>query len=249
MLIATHSADVLRYWTAGARLGTDTFFSSDELSIAKRFVTKLWNASKFAISHLQDFSLSATPKLMPVDEWIIQRVNETAANAAKLLHEYEIGSARHEIDEFFWKDFCDNYIEIVKERLYRPDIHGAEERKSGQYALYYTLLNVLKLYAPYVPHITECIYQSFFRQYETEISIHLTLWVKLSGINAELIQFGQALKDAIFEMRKYKSERNLSMATEMEVVEICAPERFAEWFKHTEKDILACSRAMRVEWK
>ncbi|MCL2285266.1 MAG: valine--tRNA ligase, partial [Firmicutes bacterium] len=249
VLIATHSADVLRYWTAGARLGTDTFFSPDELSIAKRFITKLWNASKFAISHLQDLNLSATPKLMPVDEWIIQRVNEAAANAAQLLMEYEIGSARHEIDEFFWKDFCDNYIEIVKERLYRPDIHGAEERKSGQYALYYTLLNVLKLYAPYVPHITECIYQSFFRKFEPEKSIHLTLWAKPFCINVKIIKFGQALKDAIFEMRKYKSERNLSMATEMEVVEICASERFAEWFKQTGKDILACSRAKRVEWK
>ena len=162
-LIATHSADVLRYWTAGARLGTDTFFSPDELSISKRFITKLWNAAKFSISHLQDIDLSQKPKLMPVDEWMIERVNETTTSATRLLYEYEIGSARHEIDELFWKDFCDNYIEIVKERLYRPDIHGTRARKSGQYATYYALLNILRLYAPYVPHITEHIYQAFFQ--------------------------------------------------------------------------------------
>jgi len=66
-LIAAHSADVLRYWSANARLGTDTFFAIDELAIAKRFITKLWNASKFAISHLKDIDLSEKPQLLPVD--------------------------------------------------------------------------------------------------------------------------------------------------------------------------------------
>ncbi|MDR2568674.1 MAG: valine--tRNA ligase [Oscillospiraceae bacterium] len=242
-LIATHSADVLRYWTAGARLGTDTFFSSDELPVAKRFITKLWNASKFAISHLSDIDLTQTPELMPVDRWIIERVNETIVNATKLLCEYEIGSARHVIDDLFWKDFCDNYIEIVKERLYEPDIHGVEKRKSGQYALYYALLNILKLYAIYVPHITEHIYQEFFHQHEKTVSIHLTQWIKPNCINDEFIQFGESLKNVMFEMRKYKSERNLSMRDEMEVLEIRAEQRFVEWFKQSERDLRACSRA------
>lgn len=121
----------------------------------------------------------------------MERVNETSAVAANLLSEYEIGSARHAVDELFWKDFCDNYIELVKERLYRPDIHGNEERRSAQYALYYAMLNILKLYAIYVPHITECIYQEYFRQYEKSVSIHLTLWVKAPGIDNALIAFGK----------------------------------------------------------
>ena len=245
-LIATHSADVLRYWTAGARLGTDTFFSTDELSIPKRFITKLWNAYKFSISHLQDIDFVEIPKLMPVDEWIIERMRETALDAAKLLSQYEIGAARHEIDEFFWKDFCDNYIEIAKERLYHPDIHGVMERKSGQYALYYVSLNILKLYAPYVPHITEHIYQEFFRKHEAEASIHLTHWVQPPDINSAIIEFGRQLKSAIFEMRKYKSERNISMAAEMEVFEVNAERRFEEWFRQTEKDLLSCSRAGKI---
>jgi len=247
-LIATHSADVLRYWTAGARLGTDTFFSVDELSIPKRFITKLWNAYKFAISHMQDIDLASTPELMPVDKWIIERTNETVTSAAKLLSQYEIGTARHEIDELFWKDFCDNYIEIVKERLYRPDIHGTAQRESGQYALYYVSLAILKLYAPYVPHITEHIYQEFFRQHQPEASIHLTQWPKPTGIDSNLIDFGKQLKDAIFEMRKYKSQHNISMATEMEVLEISTPQRYIEWFKQTEKDLQACSRAVRIKY-
>ena len=247
-LITTHSADVLRYWTANARLGTDTFFSPDDLSISKRFITKLWNASKFAISHLQDIDISPNFKLLPVDSWIIERVNETTINAIKLLYEYEIGSARHEIDNLFWKDFCDNYIEIVKERLYKPDIHGVEERKSGQYALYYSLLNILKLYAIYVPHITEYIYQEYFKKYEKTISIHLTHWIKPSNINKDLVLFGEKLKNIIFEIRKYKSEHNLSMRSEMDKIDIYTNQELTKWFKQTEKDILACSKAKEINY-
>ena len=245
-LIATYSADVLRYWTAGARLGTDTYFSPDELPVSKRFITKLWNASKFSISHLQDIDLGRTPELLPIDRWIMERVNETALDAASMLFEYEIGSARHAIDDLFWKDFCDNYIEIVKERLYEPDIHGIKERQSGQYALYYTMLNILKLYSIYAPHITEYIYQKFFRQHEKEISIHLTRWVKPSVIDDRIIRFGDKIKKVIYEARRYKTERNLSMRDEIESLRIETEPGFFEWFRKSEKDLQACSRAKEI---
>ena len=245
-LVAAHSADVLRYWTAGARLGTDTFFSSDELAVPRRFITKLWNASRFAISRLQDIDLTQKPQLLPIDRWMIERVNETTIDAAKLLYEYEIGSARHEIDELFWKDFCDNYIEIIKERLYEPGVHGITERKSGQYALYYTLLSILKLYSIYTPHITEYIYQEYFRQYENSTSIHLLRWEKPSPADRDLIRFGEEVKNTIFEMRKYKSERNLSMRSEIDSLTIHTSERFIGLYKLTEKDIIACSGAAMI---
>lgn len=247
-LIATYSADAMRYWAASARLGTDTFFSPDDLTISKRFITKLWNASKFAISHLQDIDPSIVPNLMPIDRWIIERTNDTIIKAANLLNEYEIGSARHEIDDLFWKDLCDNYVEIIKETLYQPDIHGEEERKSGQYALYYTLLNILKLYAVYVPHITEYIYQEFFRQHEGTKSIHLLQWEKPSCIDAELLEFGEIVKSSIAEMRKYKSENNLSMRAEIDTMSISAPEHLLSLIKQTEKDLLACSRAKNLKY-
>ncbi len=246
-LISTHSAEALRYWVASAKLGTDSFFTPDELSVSKRFITKLWNAARFAIFHLQDFDLSRKPELLPVDRWIIERTNETAQKASKLLYEYEVGSARHEIDELFWKDFCDNYVEVVKERLYKPEIHGTKERESAQHALYYALLNILKLYAIYVPHITEHIYQDFFKQFESEASIHTSQWSKPECINSDILEFGEELKSALFKMRKYKSERNLSMRAEMDCLEINTKQKFLQWFLQTEKDIKACSNAAFVQ--
>jgi valyl-tRNA synthetase len=246
ILIERHSADVLRYWAANSKLGTDTFFSADELSIARRFITKLWNASKFAISHLEDIDFTTISELLPVDKWIIERTNQAINKATKLLNECEIGSARHEIDDLFWKDFCDYYLEIVKERLYQPDIHGVNERRSGQHALYYCLLNILKLYAVYVPHITEYIYQEFFKQHENCISLHNLTWNKPTAIDDEILIFGEKLKEVIADTRKYKSENNLSMKTEIERIIIKTDEKFAHQFKLTEKDIIGCSKAQKI---
>ncbi len=123
-LITEHSADALRYWAANTKLGADTFFSESELMPSKRFMNKLWNASKFSFMHLQDFDKNLLlcknkPHLLPADKWILERINQTMLTCTKLLDQYEIGLARHEIDDLFWKDFCDDYLEIVKDRLYK----------------------------------------------------------------------------------------------------------------------------------
>ena len=90
-LIETHSADAVRYWAANSRLGTDTFFSEDELKLSKRFIQKLYNAAKFAILQLEGFQKPEVydeSDLLPVDQWILQRVNETTKKAVALLYEY-----------------------------------------------------------------------------------------------------------------------------------------------------------------
>ncbi len=246
-LIENHSADVIRYWAANSKLGTDTFFSVEELGIAKRFVTKLWNASKFAISHLSDIDLGVEIDLMPVDRWIIERCRQATFEAAKLLNQYEIGAARHEVDDFFWKDLCDYYLEIVKERLYQPEVHGYRERQSAQHALYYCIINVLKLYAVYVPHITEYIYREFLKPYEGSISVHKLYWENVTSIDYEMVMFGEELKGIIADTRKYKSENALSMRAEIEEVVIKPDTNYAELFKQTIGDIKACCRAKEIK--
>jgi len=245
-LIENHSADAIRYWAASSKLGTDTFFSTDELGISKRFITKLWNASKFTISHLQDLDLHADASFLPVDRWIIERCRQTTNNARYLLDRYETGSARHEIDEFFWKDFCDYYLEIVKGRLYQSEIHGYEGRRAAQHALYYCMLNILKLYAIYVPHITEYIYQQFFRQHEGTISLHMLRWEQETAVADDIILFGEKLKEVISETWKYKTENALSRVEEVETVAIKTDPKLAELFRLSVADIKACLRAKKV---
>jgi len=247
-LIERHSADALRYWAAGAKLGTDTMFSEDELKISKRFLTKLWNAASFCIMQLEDFDGEKPEAIMPIDEWIIERVKIVQEKAAEYLKQYETGLAKHEIDEFFWSDFCDDYLEIVKDRVYKPEIHGEKERVSAQYALYKVLLELLKLYAIYVPYITEEIYQSYFKAFEKVASIHTMEWdMKADSKKEEIIYFGENIKNTIGEVRKYKSERNLSLKESINTLRISIPENQGEYFEKTLKDIKACTWAENIE--
>lgn len=246
-LIEKHSADAIRYWAANSRLGTDTYFSPDDLDVSARFITKLWNAARFTISQIRDFDPGEEPEMLPVDRWIRERSRQTMNEAAKLLDRYEVGLARRVVDEFFWKDFCDDYIEIVKERLYQPDIHGCTERRSAQRALYDTMLDILKMYAIYVPHITEYIYQAYFRKHEAEISLHLTRWRHNRDFDEDILEFGKQLKEAISRARRLKSAESLSMKAEIEELCISTEEKYREYFLRTLPDIRACCRAKEIK--
>lgn len=242
-LINQYSADAIRYWAANARLGTDTYFDIQEMQdSSKRLITKLWNSSKFVLSHLSDFDPTYNPShILPIDRWIIERTNETILEATRWLNEYEIGMARKVIDELFWKDLCDYYIEIVKERLYQPDIHGKEERKSAQRAIYYCLLNILKMYSIYIPHITEYIYLKGFKQFVGSLSIHLTTWEKPASVDMDILEFGETIKQTIAAIRKHKSENNLSMRAELDEAVITSDSKFYKLLLENEKDFKACT--------
>ena len=246
-LIETHSADAIRYWAAGAKLGTDTFFSEEDLRPSKRFLNKLYNASRFALMHLEDYrpGEGTEPVLLPVDLWILERVKETVTDAEALLEEYETGQARKIIDELFWEDFCDYYIEIVKERLYQPEKHGAGERAGAQYALYHTLLGILKLYAIYVPYITDYIYRSYFREFEKEVSLHCLLWTAEKP-DSQLLAFGSHLKEVIAGVRKEKTERQESMKEPIPQLVITSPGKLMKYYKKSGKDIMACTSAEKI---
>lgn len=247
-LIEKHSADTIRYWAAGAKLGTDTMFSEEELKISKRFLNKLWNAASFCIMQLEDFEGEKPEEIMPIDKWILERIKVVEENAIEYLNQYEVGLAKHEIDEFFWNDFCDDYLEIVKDRLYKPEMHGQKERLSAQYALYNVLLELLKLYAMYVPHITEEIYQCYFKDFEKVVSIHTMQWsMKSDTKDEDILCFGENIKKIIGEVRKYKSERSLSLKEKVECLKLNIPEKQGEYLQKTLKDIKACTWAEEIE--
>jgi valyl-tRNA synthetase len=237
-LIERNSADSLRYWAAGAHLGADTMFSQEELKLSKRFLTKLWNAAKFTLAQLENYQDEQPETLLPADRWILERNREVRNKAAGSLSRYEIGDARREIDDLFWKDYCDNYLELVKERLYSP--RSEEERQSARYALHHAFLTILKLYAPMVPHSTEFIYQSYYRRYEREKSIHLASWGEYASTDARLLAFGSMLKQTLSEVRKYKSEQNLSLKSDIGTLRLCVLPDCLPLFRQTENDLKSC---------
>lgn len=247
-LIENHSADAIRYWAASGRLGTDTFFSESQLKISKKFINKLYNAANFTILQLHDFKKTSQyneETLLSIDRWILQRVGQTTEKVKELLNNYEIGQARHETDELFWKDFCDYYIEIVKERLYQPEKHGIEQRYSAQTALYHSLFGILKLYAIYTPYVTDYIYQNFYIKYEKEKSLHQTIWSD-KKIEKTCIGFGEHVKTVIMNVRKNKTEKQMSIKDTIPELIITCPKKYWEFYKKTEKDLKACTGAEKI---
>ncbi len=240
-LIDTFSADAVRLWTSNGSLGNDCVYSEEEFKNAGKLITKIWNASKFVIMQLEGFekkdaegnpvmlepfSKEDTFELMHMDKWIINSFNEMLRRFESYLERYELGLAVGELEKFFWS-YCDDYIEIVKNRVYQPEIYGLNARKSGLYALYHTLYGMLKCFAIYIPHVTEEIYQGYFAEREDAVSIHVA---RIEAIDsaADFTEadnaVGRLAVRIIGELRRYKSERSLSMKAELGAVEVTLPE-------------------------
>ena len=223
-VLEKYGADALRYWATGTNLGEDIRYNEKEIQNGRRTVVKLWNAFNFCKIHWKDYRPSATidrSELESADIWILSKFQKVIREYFQYLDHYNYFKARKVVDNFFWKDFCDNYLEIVKYRLYgsSPQDKGY---KSGRFTLYYVFLGVLKLYAPYLPFITEEIYQDYFRNIEQVKSIHLTSFYRPDDKfrNEQIEKEFEEVILIIASLRRFKSENKLSMKKELSKVVI-----------------------------
>ncbi|MEA3453268.1 MAG: valine--tRNA ligase [Patescibacteria group bacterium] len=219
-IIDEYGTDAMRFWAAQSALGEDLRYSQDEIKIGKRTVIKIWNASKFALMHVENYSprLTDIKYLEDEDKWILSKFYEAIEQYTNKMDKYEYSRAKEIIDNFFWKNLCDYYLEIVKSRLYNQGDN--KTKRAAQFTLYNIILGSLKLYAPIAPFITENVYQDYFRKKEKIKSIHLTrlpklekkLYFKKTANDFELVI------DAIARIRKHKSEQHLSMKADLKKV-------------------------------
>lgn len=229
-IIEERSADCTRYWACSSRLGTDTFVADEAFDAGKRLVTKLWNASKFAIMRLEDYDSEAPRELAVIDRWLLAKASDVTARATRAFEGCEYHTAIESIESFFWRDLCDNYIEIAKKRLYGDEGYAEESRRGAQFALYSALLTVLKLVAPVMPHITEEIHSLFFAAREGEESIHLSAWPEPAPDwdDAEAVETGETALSVIEGMRKVKSLAKVSVAAPVgELTVVCDDDTWA----------------------
>jgi len=219
-LLDKYNVDVVRYWVGTATFGVDLPFQEKDLVTGQKFQTKLWNASRFVTSHLQDYDRKKPKNLENMDKWLLSKLQEVIKQTTEAFQEYRTGEAKRLVEQFFWHTFCDNYLEIVKDRLYNESKRGKNARTSAQYTLYTSMLAVLKMIAPIMPHITEEIYYSYFNNYEKEKSIHITEWPKYEKKleNKKLETLGDKAVDVINKVRQYKTQNGKSMKTEINLI-------------------------------
>lgn len=246
VLVERYGADAIRYWTASNKLGTDTWFVEEDIKSSNRFLTKLWNSSKFILMQLEGYNKEKAKEVKQVDKWLIDRLEETKKNFINHMDKYEVGLARKEIDTFFWSDLCDYYIEIAKERLYQPQKHGEDANISGKQTIYKVLLEVLKLYSVFVPHETETIYLDYFKKFEKESSICL-IELESNKFDKGLINFGESMKEFIGEVRKYKTDKNLSLRHELSKIKVEVKSEDVSNFNDMYQDLCACFVCKEIE--
>ena len=233
-LIKQYSADVLRYWAGTGRLGTDIVFSDETMLRGKKLVNKIWNVSKFIEMHLVDYEDKEFTDYEYIDKWILGKFQEMEKQFIKYLDEYEVGLALNTLEKFFW-NFCDNYIEIVKHRLYRPEEFGEIPRYSGQKTVYTILYKLLQDFSIYFPFITEEIYQELYKGK----SIHLTEIKTLEfNFDKEKIN-GDLIIEIISAARGEKTNNNVSLKTPIKNLTINLNKELKEAIELSIKDFKA----------
>ena len=245
-LIEEKGSDIVRYWASTSHLGADTAYSEETLKIGNKLLNKLFNATKFAALNFSELKEKPTSAKEDVakkiiteasDLWILSRLSATIKKATEEFEKFEYARAREAIEYFFWNDLCDNYLEIVKVRAYglkaekyenisfseEQKLKIAKEQQSGIVTLYHCLDGVIRLFAPFIPHITEELYQGIFDKTK---SIHQRgNWPKFENYfeDQNLNIVGEVMLQTIFNVRKFKSDNNLSMKVTVAKVIITSP--------------------------
>ncbi len=242
-LINEYSADVVRYWAGSGRLGTDMLFSEETLLRGRKLVNKIWNVAKFIEMHIQDFKDKKFSDYEFFDKWALGSLQEMEKGFCKYLDEFEVGLALNHLEKYFW-NFCDNYIEIVKHRLYRPEEFGEKARYSGQKAVYTILYKLLQDFSIFFPFITEEIYQEL---YHDNKSIHLTTIKPLKFDFAKEVEQGDKLVEFISAVRGEKTNHNVSLKTTVKNLCISGDENILDCLQQACKDFKATLFAENVK--
>lgn len=212
-VMKNYGADALRYWAAGSKLGEDLDYQEKDLIAGKKLLNKLWNATQFVFMSLDDYNGAKPKKLEKIDELFLMQLHKLILSCTDNFERYEYSKVKQDLDMFFWNAFCDNYLEIVKKRIYNGT---GDKKKSAQYVLYTALSTLIKLFAPFIPFVTEHVYQTYFKKNEKWNSVHLADWPiadkKLASGNTEVFDL---FLEVLTKVRQEKSVSKKPMNAEI----------------------------------
>jgi len=222
VLVEKYGADALRFGIMLiAPQGQDILFSEERLEVGRNFMNKVWNAARFILMNLDENTLPgenfepAKLKLELADEWILSRLNTTIHAVDKNLKKYRFDEVARIIYDFVWSDYCDWYIELIKDRLYKK---SPEEKQTALQVAVYVLKNFLKLLHPYAPFITEEIYQHIKSPDAPDIIVSAWPKVEYHLKDKTLTERFELLQEIVTALRTARSEMNIPPATQIELI-------------------------------
>jgi valyl-tRNA synthetase len=234
-ILEEYGADALRYYASTCSLGEDNAFREKDVRHGKKLLTKLWNIGRF-IGGVLD-GIPERGELRPPDLWILSRFSKMVERVTEHYDNYNFDKAMRELESFAWHELADHYLEMIKYRTRSND-------EGLRYTLYTTFLGTIKMMAPVLPHVTEEIYQEFFREMDGGKSVHVSEWPSPGHFKREDEIRGEFLRDVISGIRNWKSDQGIPLNKELELVELVG-ER-AALLLGAEKDILETVRAREL---
>jgi len=215
-LLEQYGSDAVRYWAATCGLGEDSPVNYKELTRGQRLINKLWNVERLIGNSLEGQVPDPVPpeQLRAVDRWILTKYSHLVEDSTQGLDAYTFDKVIKDIEYFVWHELADHYLEMVKYRIYASD-------PTAKYVLHTLGLGITKLLAPFIPHVTEEIFQTIFKKSE-EKSIHLASWPLPVLADEEAVNDGELAKDIIAALRNWKSEKGIALNAEITEVEMVA---------------------------
>ncbi|WP_329014573.1 valine--tRNA ligase [Micromonospora rifamycinica] len=240
-LLEQHGSDAVRYWAANGRPGMDLAFDPAQIRVGRRLATKLLNASKFALGLGAADALRA-PATAPLDTAMLAELSTVVTAATTAFDGYDHTAALQATEAFFWR-FCDDYIELVKERAYGTG-PGAD---SARAALATALSVQLRLFAPVLPYVTEEVW-SWWRYG----SVHRATWPTTYEVDRAITGTGdpallRLAGDALAQVRRAKSDRKLSMRAEIPLAEALGPAALLDQLTLIADDVRAAGRITTLD--
>lgn len=217
-----YSVDSIRLWTTlSGNVARDRPFKFQEMQHAQSFINKIWNASRFVETSCEGFKISENEKykLEMSDKWILSKLQKLIEKCDKSYMDYDYFTVTSSLQSFFWNDFCDNYLELVKHRIYGEN---EESKKAAQYTLHTVLENSIKLMAPIISFVSEEIHNKMYNENE---SVHLQQFPvsKKELIDEHSEKVGDLLCEIMSHVRKHKSTNRISLKEEIDKMKISIP--------------------------
>ena len=246
-LIETYGADAVRYWAANARLGSDTANDEQVFKVGKKLVVKLFNASKFVLNGAPE-SVNISDITEPLDLSTVHLFNEYLDEITKSMENFQFSEALNKLEDFFWNYFTDNYIELVKNRSKFNDY--GNKTISGLTTLRLILENLLKLFAPFIPMVTEEIWGWIYRNNSSKYqSIHLEKWPEKINLDFKNINSTQLViaREAIGAVRKEKTNNELSLGSDINHVSLSVNKEIEGALRDVIDDVKDAARSKSIE--